>query len=98
LINDGVKQSSDRDQNVNKSQVHNQAKEGTEEGSIQQVDSEAQNLGNDTINGKEDLGERLKSDKKGNLINLRFKTYKKGPFSIHLKVRRPDTPLVQGRK
>jgi hypothetical protein len=39
----------------------------------------------------------LKSDKKGNLINLRFKTYEKGPFNIHLKVRRPDTPLVEGK-
>jgi hypothetical protein len=26
-VNDGVKQSSDRDQNVNKAQIHNQAKE-----------------------------------------------------------------------
>jgi hypothetical protein len=54
-VNDGVKQSSDRDQNVNKAQIHNQAKERVEEGSIQQVESEAQNLGNDTIDGKEDL-------------------------------------------
>jgi hypothetical protein len=49
------------------------------------------------INGKEDLGERLKSEKKRNVINLRFKMYEKEPFNIHLKVRRPDTPLVQGR-
>jgi hypothetical protein len=63
-VNDDVKQSSDRDRNVNKSQIHSQAKERVEEGSIQQVESEAQNLGNDTINGKEDLGEGLKSDKK----------------------------------
>jgi hypothetical protein len=65
-LNDGVKQRSDRNQNVNKSQIHNQAKEITEQGSIQRVESEAQNLGNDdTINGKEDLGEGLKSGKKG---------------------------------
>jgi hypothetical protein len=24
--------------------------------------------------------------------------YEKGPFSIHLKVKRPDNPLVEGRK
>jgi hypothetical protein len=24
--------------------------------------------------------------------------YQKGPFNIHLKVKRPDTPLVEGRK
>jgi hypothetical protein len=29
---------------------------------------------------------------------LRFKMYEKGPFNIHLKVNRPDTPLVEGRK
>jgi hypothetical protein len=44
-VYDGVKESSDRDQNVNKAQIHNQAKENVEEGSIQQVESEAQNLG-----------------------------------------------------
>jgi hypothetical protein len=31
-VNDGVKQSSDRDQNVNKTQIHNQAEESVEEG------------------------------------------------------------------
>jgi hypothetical protein len=24
--------------------------------------------------------------------------YEKGPFNIHLKVKRPDTPLVEGKK
>jgi hypothetical protein len=24
--------------------------------------------------------------------------YEKGPFNIHLKVTRPDTPLVEGKK
>jgi hypothetical protein len=64
-LNDGVKHNSNRDQNINKSQIHNQAKERIEQGSIQQVESEAQNLGNDgTINGTEDLGEGLKTNKK----------------------------------
>jgi hypothetical protein len=40
----------------------------------------------------------LKNNNKGNLINLGFKTYEKGPFNVHLKVRRPDTSLVQGKK
>jgi hypothetical protein len=35
LLNDGAKQSSNRDQNIKKSQIHNQAKERTEQGSIQ---------------------------------------------------------------
>jgi hypothetical protein len=44
---DGVKQSRDnKNQNINKSQNHNQAKERTEQGLIQQVESEAQSLGN----------------------------------------------------
>jgi hypothetical protein len=24
--------------------------------------------------------------------------YEKGPFNIHLKVKRPDTPVVEGKK
>jgi hypothetical protein len=75
LVNDDIKQSSDTDKNVNKLQIHNHIRERAEEGSIQQVESEALNLGNDTINGKEDLGEGLKSNKKGNVINLRFRMY-----------------------
>jgi hypothetical protein len=74
-VKDDVKQSGDRGQNVNKSHIHNQAKDRVEEGSVQQIESEAPNLRNDKINGKEELGEVLKSDKKGNLINLRFKKY-----------------------
>jgi hypothetical protein len=30
--------------------------------------------------------------------DLRLKIYKNGPFNIHLKVKRPDTPLVEGNK
>jgi hypothetical protein len=63
-VNNGVKQSSDRDQNVNTSQIHIKDKERVEEGSIQQVEYEVQNLGNYTINGKEDLGEGLEREKK----------------------------------
>jgi hypothetical protein len=40
-VTDDVKQSSDRDQDVNKSQNNNQAKERTEQGSIQQAQFEA---------------------------------------------------------
>jgi hypothetical protein len=43
-VTDDVKQSSDRDQNTNKSRNHNQAKEKIEQGPIQQVETEAQNL------------------------------------------------------
>jgi hypothetical protein len=64
LVTDDVKHSSDRDQNINKSRNHNQAKERIEQGSIQQVESEAQHLENESINnGKEDLGEGFKSNK-----------------------------------
>jgi hypothetical protein len=45
-VADDVKQSSDRDQKINKSRNHTQAKERTEQGSIQQAESEAQNLEN----------------------------------------------------
>jgi hypothetical protein len=59
---DDLKQSTDRDQNTNKSRYHNQAKEMIEQGSIQQAESEAQNLGNEgTNNGKEDMGVGVKS-------------------------------------
>jgi hypothetical protein len=58
IVTDDVKQSIDRDQNINKSLNHNQAKDRIEWGSTQQVESEAQPLGNEGINnGKEDLGE-----------------------------------------
>jgi hypothetical protein len=94
-VTDYVKQSSDRDQNTNKSRNHNQAKKRIEQGSIQQAESEAQNLGNEgTNNGKEDLG-GVKSNRNGKFHDLCFKMYEKGPFSIHLKVKRPDTPLVE---
>jgi hypothetical protein len=43
-LNNDIKQNSDRDQNINKSWNHNQAKERTEQESIQQVESEARNL------------------------------------------------------
>jgi hypothetical protein len=36
--------------------------------------------------------------KKENNNELSFKTYDKWLFIIHLKVKRPDTPLVEGRK
>jgi hypothetical protein len=99
LITDDVKQSSNRDQNTNKSWNHNQAKEGIEQGSMQQAESEAQNVENEgTNNGKEDLGERVKSNRNEKFSDLCFKIYEKGPFSIHLKVKRPDTPLVEGKK
>jgi hypothetical protein len=68
-----VKQSSGRHQNVNKSRNHNQAKERIEQGSIQQVESEA-HLGNEGINnGKEDVGEDFKSNRNGKFNDLRFK-------------------------
>jgi hypothetical protein len=44
-VTDDVKQGSNRDQNTKKSWNHNQAEERIEQGSIQQVESEAQNLG-----------------------------------------------------
>jgi hypothetical protein len=98
-VSDDVKQSSGRDQDVNKSRNHNQAKEKTEQGSIQQAESEAQKLGNEGTNyGKEDLGESFKSNRNGKFSDLRFKMYEKWPFNIHLKIKRPDTPLVEGRK
>jgi hypothetical protein len=73
-VTDVVKQGSDRDQNINKSQNHNQVKERIEQGSIQQVESEAQHLGNEgTNNGKEDRGEGFKSNRNGKFNDLRFK-------------------------
>jgi hypothetical protein len=83
--NDDVKKSSNKNQNINKSQNHNQAKERMKQGFIQQVQSEAQSLGKEVTNksgdwydqtsqnGKEDLGERFKSNKKAKNKNLRFK-------------------------
>jgi hypothetical protein len=103
--NSGINQNSNKNQNINKSQIHNQAK-----GTIGQVESEVQSLGDEVTNksgywcgqtsqnGKENLGENFESNKKGQYNDLRFKTYEKGPFSIHLKVKRPDTPLVEGKR
>jgi hypothetical protein len=54
--------------------------------------------GQTSQNGRKDLGESFKSNKKGKNIDLRFKIYEKWPFSIHLKVRRPVTPLVERKK
>jgi hypothetical protein len=69
-----------------------------EQGTIQQEDSEAQNLGKEgTINGREDLGESIKSNRNGRFNYLRFKMYEKEPFNMHLKVKRPDAPLVEGK-
>jgi hypothetical protein len=69
LVTDDVKQGSDRDQNINKSRNHNQAKER-----IEQVESEAQHLGNGgTNNGKEDLGEGFMSNRNGKFSDVRFK-------------------------
>jgi hypothetical protein len=63
------------------------------------VESEAQNLGNKgTNNGNEVLGEGVKSNRNRKLNDLRFKMYGKGPFNIHLKVKSPDNPLVEGKK
>jgi hypothetical protein len=62
LVTYDVKQSTDRHQNLNESRNHNKAKERTGGGTIQQVESEAQNQGNEgTNNGKEDLEEGIKS-------------------------------------
>jgi hypothetical protein len=73
-VNDDVKQSSDKDQNINKSRNNNQAKERIEQGSIQQAESKAQSLGHEgTNNGKEDLGEGFKSSRNGKFNDLRFK-------------------------
>jgi hypothetical protein len=44
-----------------------------------------------------DLGGGFKK-KKGKFKDLRFNIYEKGPFNIHLKVKRPDIPLVEGKK
>jgi hypothetical protein len=30
--------------------------------------------------------------------DIRFKTYEKRPLNMHLKVKRPDTPLVKGKR
>jgi hypothetical protein len=46
----------------------------------------------------EDLGESFKRNKKGKNNYLRFKIYEKGPFKIHIKVKRPDTSLVEVKK
>jgi hypothetical protein len=98
VVTDDVKQSTHRHQNLNESRNHNEAKERTEEGTIQQVESEAQNQGNKgTNNGKEDLEEGSKSNRNRKFRDQRFKMYEKGPFSIHLKVKRPDTSLVEGK-
>jgi hypothetical protein len=73
-VTNDVKQSNDRDQNINKSRNHNQAKERLEQESIQRVESEAQHLGNEgTNNGKEDVGEGFMCNRNGKFNDLRFK-------------------------
>jgi hypothetical protein len=53
LVTDDVKKTSDRDQNISHRIITKQRR-GIEQGSIQEVESEAQNLGNEgTNNGKE---------------------------------------------
>jgi hypothetical protein len=87
--NDGVKQGTNKIQNINKSLNHNQAKEIIEQGLIQQVESEAQSLGNEVTNksgnrydqtsqnGRVDLGERFKSKEEKIMIYV-LKSTKKG--------------------
>jgi hypothetical protein len=70
-----------------------------EQGLIQQAEPEAQNLRNGgTNNGKEDLGGGVKGNTSGKFNDLRLKMYEEGPFNIHLKVKRPDTPSVEGKR
>jgi hypothetical protein len=49
-------------------------------------------------NRGEDIGDSFKSNKKGKYNDLHLKIYEKRPFNIHLKVKRPDIPLVEGKK
>jgi hypothetical protein len=99
LVNDDTKQRNDRDKNINISRNYNPAKERTKQASIQQVESEAQNLGEEgTNNGTEDLGEGFKSNRNEKFNDPCFKVYKKGSFNIHLQVKRPDTQFVEGKK
>jgi hypothetical protein len=79
LITDDVKHSTNTHQNLNESRNRNEAKERTEEVRIQQVESEAQNLGNKgTNNGKEDLGEGFMSNRNGKINDLLSKCMKTG--------------------
>jgi hypothetical protein len=68
---DGAKQSSNKNQNTNRSQKHNQAKGRVELGSVPQADSEAQSLGIEITSksggrygGGRDIGERFRVTKK----------------------------------
>jgi hypothetical protein len=45
-----------------------------------------------------DLGESFTSNKKEKYNELCFKIYEKAPVNIHLKVKRPDTTLVEAKK
>jgi hypothetical protein len=45
-VTEHIRKSSDREQNTNKSQNHNQAKERMEQGSIREAEPEAQSQGN----------------------------------------------------
>jgi hypothetical protein len=49
-LNDGVKQSSNNNPNINKLQNHNQTKKSIEQSLIKQAESEAQSLGNEVTN------------------------------------------------
>jgi hypothetical protein len=48
------------------------------------------------IEGKawEKVSRKGEREKKEKYNDLRFKIYENGPFKIHLKVKKPDTPLV----
>jgi hypothetical protein len=39
-----------------------------------------------------------RATKKGKNNDLRFKIYEKGSFKIHIKVKMPVTPLMEGKK
>jgi hypothetical protein len=43
----------------------------------------------------ENVSRVTKKEKNNNLL---FKIYEKRPFNFHLKVRRPDTPLMERKK
>jgi hypothetical protein len=92
--NDGVKQNCNKNQNIYISQNLNQSTERIEQGLIQQVESEAQSLGNEftnksnywydqtSQNGREDLEESFKSNKKETITAYVLKFTKKGHSSF----------------
>jgi hypothetical protein len=94
-------------------QNYNQTKGSIEQGLIEQAESEAQSLKNEVTsksgdcydqtsqNGRKDLEESFKKGReiaKRKYNDLHFKIYENGPFKIHLKVIKPYTPLVKGKK